>query len=382
MKKLITLDKIDNSNISLKNKSFLDPEYIYVPVDDNALFEDENAYISINKLVYNTKKANYYSSISGSINRLVAKKINNKNVNCIQIKNDYKEKKLVKKKKILDKNKEDLFQRLNDLDLCGLKNKISKDTKYIVLNCITDDPYIFNERSYLENYADNILETLDYISKILYVKNIIVVVKNVDSNNINSFISIMGSYPNFKLILMEDKYLMGQDYFLLKNLSLDKKNAIILKPSEIYSLYHAIFFDNRLVTKIITISGNALKNNFIVNTKLYVSVDEILNKFNIKLNDNMILIKNGVMNGLTINLNDELIDNNTEALIIMYKSQRTTTDCINCGKCYEMCPIKINPRVSLDNKIKNKNCISCGICNYVCPANINLLKYLKGDCND
>lgn len=382
MKKLITLDKIDNSNISLKNKSFLDPEYIYVPVDDNALFEDENAYISINKLVYNTKKTNYYSSISGSINRLVAKKINNKNVNCIQIKNDYKEKKLVKKKKILDKNKEDLFQRLNDLDLCGLKNKISKDTKYIVLNCITDDPYIFNERSYLENYADNILETLDYISKILDVKNIIVVVKNVDSNNINSFISIMGSYPNFKLILMEDKYLMGQDYFLLKNLSLDKKNAIILKPSEIYSLYHAIFFDNRLVTKIITISGNALKNNFIVNTKLYVSVDEILNKFNIKLNDNMILIKNGVMNGLTINLNDELIDNNTEALIIMYKSQRTTTDCINCGKCYEMCPIKINPRVSLDNKIKNKNCISCGICNYVCPANINLLKYLKGDCND
>lgn len=382
MKKLITLDKIDNSNISLKNKSFLDPEYIYVPVDDNALFEDENAYISINKLVYNTKKANYYSSISGSINRLVVKKINNKNVNCIQIKNDYKEKKLVKKKKILDKNKEDLFQRLNDLDLCGLKNKISKDTKYIVLNCITDDPYIFNERSYLENYADNILETLDYISKILDVKNIIVVVKNVDSNNINSFISIMGSYPNFKLILMEDKYLMGQDYFLLKNLSLDKKNAIILKPSEIYSLYHAIFFDNRLVTKIITISGNALKNNFIVNTKLYVSVDEILNKFNIKLNDNMILIKNGVMNGLTINLNDELIDNNTEALIIMYKSQRTTTDCINCGKCYEMCPIKINPRVSLDNKIKNKNCISCGICNYVCPANINLLKYLKGDCND
>lgn len=382
MKKLITLDKIDNCNISLKNKSFLDPEYIYVPVDDNALFEDENAYISINKLVYNTKKANYYSSISGSINRLVAKKINNNNVNCIQIKNDYKEKKLVKKKKILDKNKEDLFQRLNDLDLCGLKNKISKDTKYIVLNCITDDPYIFNERSYLENYADNILETLDYISKILDVKNIIVVVKNVDSNNINSFISIMGSYPNFKLILMEDKYLMGQDYFLLKNLSLDKKNAIILKPSEIYSLYHAIFFDNRLVTKIITISGNALKNNFIVNTKLYVSVDEILNKFNIKLNDNMILIKNGVMNGLTINLNDELIDNNTEALIIMYKSQRTTTDCINCGKCYEMCPIKINPRVSLDNKIKNKNCISCGICNYVCPANINLLKYLKGDCND
>lgn len=382
MKKLITLDKIENNNITWKNKNFLDPDFIYVPVDDNVLFEDENAYISINKLVYNTQKINYYSSISGSISSLVTKKINNENVNCIQIKNDFKEKKLIKKKKILDKNKEDLLKRLYELDLDDLKSKLSTTANCIILNCITDDPYVFNETAYLKNYADNILETLDYISKIFDVKNIIVAVKNVDSNNINSFISIMGSYPNFKLILMEDKYLIGQDYFLLKSLLLDKKNTIILKPSEIYILYHAIFFDNRLVTKMITISGNALKNSFIVNTKLYVSVQEILNKFNIKLNDNMILIKNGVMNGLSINPSDELIDNYTEALIIMTKSQKVTTDCINCGKCYEMCPIKINPRISLDNKIKNKNCISCGICNYVCPANINLLKYLKGDSHD
>ena len=42
--------------------------------------------------------------------------------------------------------------------------------------------------------------------------------------------------------------------------------------------------------------------------------------------------------------------------------------CLNCGLCYRVCPLGINPLK------KNSKCIKCGLCNYVCPSNINCLK--------
>ena len=47
---------------------------------------------------------------------------------------------------------------------------------------------------------------------------------------------------------------------------------------------------------------------------------------------------------------------------------RIEEKCINCGLCYRVCPIGINPLK------KNNKCIKCGLCNYVCPSKINCLK--------
>ena len=85
------------------------------------------------------------------------------------------------------------------------------------------------------------------------------------------------------------------------------------------------------------------------------------------------------MTGKEIDPTMEIITDDTEGLLIMKKQCINENKCINCGKCYEICPIKVNPKISLLNNKINKNCLDCGLCSYVCPSHINLRKYLKGD---
>jgi electron transport complex protein RnfC len=62
-------------------------------------------------------------------------------------------------------------------------------------------------------------------------------------------------------------------------------------------------------------------------------------------------------------------------------------DCINCGKCLNVCPKHLTP--SLLAKFSRAGryedckeayidvCIECGICTFVCPANIPVTRYIK-----
>lgn len=371
MKKLITLDINISQNIIVKD--FFDPDYIYIPVEDDILIDEDDHSVLINQEIYKNHDKNYNASISGEIIELIEKRRDKKSINCLKIKNDFKEKKQKIKKESIKDLDENLLQ-----SMIKKYSDFSTNPKNLVINCIVDEPFVFNEHIFLEKYSEQILDTADLISQKFNITNVFVVVKNIDSKNINSFISIMGSFINFKLILLEDKYLIGNQYFLLKRLNLEKANTIILKPSEIYSLYNKIYYKKNLVTKNITIAGDILKDTFVINCKLYVSLSEILEYCNIKLPNNTIIIKNSLMAGNNVSL-DEIIDENSEAYFLMEKPHNIQTECLNCGKCYEICPLNINPKYSYDEKKKNKHCIECGLCNYICPANINLLKFLRGD---
>ena len=85
------------------------------------------------------------------------------------------------------------------------------------------------------------------------------------------------------------------------------------------------------------------------------------------------------MTGEKANINDVVISNNTIGVIIMDKTIDKASECNNCGLCYKICPVKVNPKRVMDTKKISKNCLDCGLCTYICPCHINLRKYLRGE---
>lgn len=61
--------------------------------------------------------------------------------------------------------------------------------------------------------------------------------------------------------------------------------------------------------------------------------------------------------------------------------------CIRCGKCIEVCPMKLMPaNIALAGEYKNweiaksyepLDCIECGACGYVCPTRRDLVQFIK-----
>ena len=128
-----------------------------------------------------------------------------------------------------------------------------------------------------------------------------------------------------------------------------------------------------------TILGNAIKKGSIINAKKYVKVSDIVSKYIKIIDDDYVCIVNGLMTGYISNLEDLILTDDIDSIFIMKKNTVKEKECINCGLCYNVCPLKINPVKSLKSKRKNPNCLNCGLCTYICPSFINLRKYLKGD---
>jgi electron transport complex protein RnfC len=63
------------------------------------------------------------------------------------------------------------------------------------------------------------------------------------------------------------------------------------------------------------------------------------------------------------------------------------TGCVRCGRCVDVCPMKIVPtRVAMASRYKDLNlarkynimaCFECGSCAYVCPAGLPLVQQIR-----
>ena len=70
-----------------------------------------------------------------------------------------------------------------------------------------------------------------------------------------------------------------------------------------------------------------------------------------------------MVNGSVIKPDEYLIDNDTEAILVIDDTEEISFECIRCGLCYKVCPLKTT--------YDSSKCIKCGLCSYHCPAKIN-----------
>ena len=372
----VQIKKDDNILLSPITKNKLDADYVYFPYQkDIKLKVKLDEYIFLEQNIFDNKDIPVYSSISGVVKG--SKKLidaNNKIINTIVIENDFKEKKLNKKgikRNISNYTKEEVYAKIKTcLDYKFAKNL---ECSNLFISSLDIDPYEANELFILNDYVDQILETVDALLDIYEIQNAYILVKNKESETITKILNKLGTYPKIHLKIIEDFYPLGIERVLENYLKI--KNICILKTSFIYNLYKALKKDNKVTEKYITISGNAIKNPIIVNVKIGTKAIDIINdlvKFKKDIKD-YVYIANGLMAGKIIDINKLVVTDDLRSIIINQIEERESLECINCGMCKQVCPMNLNPREYLHKKVV-PNCLKCNLCSYICPAKINLIK--------
>lgn len=374
MEKLIELSIDPNIMVSSTILNIKNPEYVYIPILPNSkAFVSLNTPVKIGTPLLSLNNDIYTSPISGNITSI--KKVNtiNGEINAFVIKNDFEElnvKETKVKKNILNIKKEVLDKALAlfKIDLTYKQN--------LILNCIDDEPYTLTESFYLlENYAE-FLEVLDKLAAI-YQLNIFIAVKSSSNYSINELMNYLGMYPNIKLEITPNLYLLGKDEFLLKHLGLNISESKVIKASSFYYLSNFIKKGRLKTDQLITVSGNNVNNPCIIKAKIGSDAKNALKDIKI-LSKDFICIANGLMSGKIISLDNLIITEDITSILIMKKNTKLShleEKCLNCGACINICPVNINPILLLNNndyyhKTKDK-CLNCGLCSYICPAYIN-----------
>jgi len=395
--KLVNHKKETNNKI----KEYLKPKYVYFKINESdELLIKENDTVLMGEKIIKTKYGSFiHSSVSGKFIGIEDKIDYKNNINkFVKIENDYKE--TNKFKEISVTNKEEFVNLLKEYGIVGLggagfpsfiKYNVD-DVKTLIVNGVECEPYITSDYITLFNNIKEIISTLDLIGKIYNLEEIFIAIKGYNRNLKEKIIPMLRKYPKIHVIPVPNLYPMGWEKSLvryIKHVDYDslpiEKNIIVSNASTIYSINEALN-GKPLVEKIVTVSGNAIKNPTNIKIKIgtvFSELKEIFGGYNF---DDITLVSGGPMMGEAISSDDFVIPNNLNSIIALKRIKNIDPiTCLRCGKCIDNCPQKICPVLVKDNindkeELKRLNvnkCIECGICSFVCPSKINLREYLR-----
>ena len=166
--------------------------------------------------------------------------------------------------------------------------------------------------------------------------------------------------------------------------------VVVINTDTAYNLYNAFENGMPVIRRIVTVSGDCVKNpcNFDIPTGVPFSfVFEQAGGFTETPKK---VICGGPMMGIAqYNLKPTVIKT-TSALLAFSKIDEIyseQTPCIRCGKCVSHCPMHLMPlnlvRFSLsgNNEMADRyhilDCMECGLCSYICPSRRNLLQNIR-----
>jgi len=350
--------------------NYLNPDYVYIPYSkEYKLHVRSNDLINKEDILLMTKDNKYiYSPISGRVLGAATMQSGLEKIKTVVIENDFKEKtkKISGSKKYLNEyTKAEVLKLISDFNAYRGKFK----GNIMVINGIDYEPYVSTNSYIISQYTNEILETIDALYSIFNIEKCNFAIKNNDSDNVFELVNHIGTYPNISLRLMPDLYPLGLKEVLIKELNLETKkhDVIYLTIQDVYAIYNVLKKKRPITEKLITVSGDKLSKQKVVNVKIGSTIKDIIgNNFKI-VDDNYKIIINGLLGGYEIDNLNFIITPDIESIFINSIENSKERACINCGMCHTRCPYECDPK---NNRFMRK-CISCGVCSYVCSAKIN-----------
>lgn len=400
----------NNKNISITSMplKYNKPDYVYIPLISykNKNFDilvKPDDYVLKGQVIARSKdKFSFpiHSSVSGLVKEIQKRKyIDNEDIDSIVIENDFleKEKKIGNKHKINSYSIEEVVEILKECGIVGMsgnnfptyyKYGMELKIKKLIINAVESESFLTSDFTVLNSYTSEILETIDALMEIFKIEECVIAVKDFNKKAVDDLVQYIGSYTKISIKSVPDNYTMGWEKYLTEYLFKVKikkypmeKSILVENISTIFGIYEALKYRKPIVERIVTFSGDALKKPQNVLVKIGTPIKEVINFIGGYITDKKpYLIVNGPMMGHCLETDDTVITKNMCGVIALNKIDTSEEmDCINCGKCTNICPNRLAPILIINEKNVNnikklhpEKCIGCGLCSYICPAKIHL----------
>jgi electron transport complex protein RnfC len=129
----------------------------------------------------------------------------------------------------------------------------------------------------------------------------------------------------------------------------------------------------------------------LIETTIGTPIRDILDKYNVSINEEDRIIFGGPMRGAAVYSLDHPVLPDTNGIVVIDRSDAAYASdypCINCGECVRTCPARIQVHMlvrfleaghfeeAADN-YDLLSCIECGLCSFVCVSRIPIYQYIK-----
>ena len=161
--------------------------------------------------------------------------------------------------------------------------------------------------------------------------------------------------------------------------SAEEEGVFIVRAQTAVALYQAMLTGKPHLVQTLTAAGEGFGKNALMHVPFGTTWDKILETAQFKGGAYMTRVGSLLDKREAVGVPD----GKTEAVFADVPDEREEMHCISCGKCAEVCPMRLEPyRILRTKNVKTaqllkKNCIGCGCCDYICYANIALRERIR-----
>lgn len=275
-----------------------------------------------------------------------------------------------------------------------------KSCDNLLINAAECEPYLTSDQNLILEKADEIIEGLKILNKVLTPKKIIFAIENNKMASAQAMIdAVAKSDLEVDVEILKVKYPQGAEKNIIKSCTGKEVPSgklpleigmVVLNVETVFSIYEALVFEKPLVERIVTISGGAVKSPKTLRVKIGTTYRELLDECDGLKEDPVKVISGGPMMGFGIFDLDTPVTKGTSGILFLTKKEVKSaeqTACLACGRCIKACPMGLNPteinKLSLNMLYEDAqtmgllDCVECGSCAYVCPAHIPLVQSFR-----
>ena len=347
-----------------------------------------------------------FSSVSGTVHA-IEKRVNiitGRPCDHIVVANDFK---MEKEKPLatvsLSDPKEHIVEAIKEAGIVGLggagfptwiKYNNVKGINTVLINAVECEPYLTTDYTLSKQNAMKIVEGARFLQKAADAHAVHIAIKEKKKAARAALVQASAAYSNISVVEVPDRYPMGWEATLIYEIyklrydRLPSEVGIVVNNSTTALAVYDALVEGRVITqRLVTVSGNVVKNPTNVFVPVGTLAEVVLNEFEIDTEKEFSLLPGGPMTSNPARDASFALQPNHGGLTLLEKVKFRTIPCLRCGKCTANCPAGLQPveimrafeardYVRLE-KLETMRCVDCGLCSYVCPSNIELTDLMK-----
>lgn len=358
--------------------------------------------------------ANIFASVSGMVKAIEARLgVAGGMQESIVIENDglYEEVEFSPERKLADISGKEIIEIIKEAGIVGMGGAgfpthvkyMPKDPSaidHIIVNCAECEPYLTSDYRRMMEEPEKIVGGLQAAMKIFdgRAKGVLAVEDNKKDAAAKLREAAKG-IPDIEVVELKTKYPQGAERQLIFAVTGRQINSSMLPADAgcvvnncdtIHAIYEAVHFGRPVMKKVMTITGNAIKEPQNLRVRTGTNFRELIEEAGGFTSEPEKIIAGGPMMGIPLISLDVPVVKTSSAILCMTKDEVAAceeTACINCGRCVSVCPGRIIPAKLADyakrhdkesfEKANGMECCECGCCSYICPAKRPLTQYIK-----
>lgn len=269
----------------------------------------------------------------------------------------------------------------------------------LIINGVECEPYITSDYRLMIEYTQDLFKGIEILRKIIpSVKRTIIGIENNKPKAIEEMDKI-GKEHNVEVMPLRLRYPQGAEKMLIEattgrivpvsKLPMDV-GVIVVNIATLYAIYEAVAKNKPLIERLVTVSGDAIKEHKNVWLPLGTPISHVVEECGGITAENVLILSGGPMMGAAIPNLEQCVNKGTNSLLFLDKDKlpkEVEYPCIKCGRCGNACPLHLSPTElahTAKAKIKDKlndldiaTCFECGCCTYICPSKIPLVQWIR-----